>query len=60
MIERNGKVVARVVQSTTAKDFNAIVDKLCMEYEIGMYQDLSESLESVYSISNGLLGTSEG
>lgn len=40
--------------------FNAIVDKLCKEYEIGMYQNLSESLETVYKVSNGLLGTSEG
>lgn len=40
--------------------FNAVVDKLCKEYEIGMYQNLSESLETVYKVSNGLLGTSEG
>lgn len=59
--------VAEIVSEVTGfnqfeneKVFNAIVDKLCMEYEIGMYQDLSESLESVYSISSGLLGTSEG
>ena len=59
--------VAEIVSEVTGfnqfeneKVFNAIVNKLCMEYEIGMYQDLSESLESVYSISSGLLGTSEG
>lgn len=40
--------------------FNAIVDRLCKEYEIGMYQNLSESLETVYKVSNGLLRTSEG
>lgn len=46
-------------QFENKKTFNDIVNKLCKEYEIGMYQNLSESLESVYSISSGLLGTSE-